>query len=93
MLPASWLTRLVRARLHEQWRGPLGDVLDNYHRSLRFWLRQAMSELRAGFQAHAAPLMTQLEARTTVSDRDRVHEVEADLKRLREFGASASDST
>jgi len=52
-----------------------------------------MSELRAGFHIHAAPLMTQLEARTTAPNRDGVHEVEADLKRLREFGASASDST
>ena len=87
MLLASWLTRLVRARLHERWRGPLGDVLDNYHRSLRFWVRQAMAELRTGFQAHAASLMTQLEARTTVPDRHGSHVIDADLKRLREFGA------
>jgi GTP-binding protein EngB required for normal cell division len=91
MLPASWAIHLVRARLHEQWHGPLADGLDHYQRNLRFWLRQAIADSCAGFQAHAAPLMTQLEARTTSGSRDTLHEIEADLARLREFASLASD--
>lgn len=90
MLPAPWRLRLVRTRLHRQWRGALGESLDHYHRSLRQWLLPALSELRAAFQAHAAPLITQLDARTIAPGRDPAPEIEADLLRLRELGPAAN---
>ncbi|HUW00407.1 MAG TPA: dynamin family protein [Gallionella sp.] len=88
ILPASLLLHFARSRLQVQWRAPLEDFLNDYSRRLRTWRRLAFDELRGSFHAHAAPLMAQLEARTTAAGRDNIHEAEDDLKRLREFGLS-----
>jgi hypothetical protein len=89
ILPAPLRLHVIRKRLQRQWRIALGDCLDNYRRSLRQWLRQALSALRAAFEAHAAPLMTQLETRTIAPVSDNLREMEADLLRLRELGTAA----
>jgi GTP-binding protein EngB required for normal cell division len=92
ILPAPLLAHLIRTRLQRQWRCAMGNCLDIYYRGLHSWLRQAVSELCAAFQARAAPLMTQLEALTIVTDRDNIHEIEADLERLRKFGTAADSA-
>jgi hypothetical protein len=85
ILPASLLLHFARTRLQAQWRDPLEDFLNDYSHLLRPWLRLIFDELRNSFHAYAAPLMTQLEARTGTATRDIVTEIEADLHRLHEF--------
>jgi len=90
VLPASLRHHSARTRLQAQWHGPLEELLNDFSRRLRAWQQRTLTELCNGFHAHAAPLMLQLEARTTVTGHDDTHAIEDDLKRLREFGSAAT---
>lgn len=92
ILPAPLLVHFARSRLQTQWREPLEDFLNDYSRRLHSWQRLAFDELRNSFHAHVAPLVMQLEARTTATGGDNIHGIEADWACLREFGASVTDS-
>jgi GTP-binding protein EngB required for normal cell division len=85
ILPATWFFNFVRNRLQAQWRGPLQEFLDDYHRRLHPWVQLALGELRNGFRDRAAPMMAQLEARTGTMTHDAFEVLASDLRRLREF--------
>lgn len=50
--------------------------------------RAFAAPLHTAFRAHAAPMMTQIEAWTIAPGSDNTVEMEADLHRLREFDAT-----
>ncbi len=89
ILPAPLFLHFARAGLQAQWRGPLREFLGDYSRRLRQWLRRAFAELHSSFHAQVAPVMMQLEARTTAPAGRNTGEMEANLRRLRELDPAA----
>jgi len=90
MLPAPLLLYIARTQLQGRWRSSLEEYLNEYSQRLRQWLRKAIAELKESFRAHAAPVMTQLEARTSARGDGNSAAMQADLNRLRECEPAAN---
>jgi len=86
LLGAPWLRRYARTRVKEQLGSRLSESLDSYRLRLRPWVREALTELRAAFQARAGLLRIQLEAAAaTGAGESNVGGIEAELQRLRDW--------
>jgi hypothetical protein len=86
LLGTLLLRHSARAQLQRQLGDWLPDMLSDYRRSLRQWLRRTLTELRAAFHAHAGPLRAQLEPRESVAASDTTPaNLDADLRILQEW--------